>query len=119
MIYSQKINAQEQQVKYLEGTLNPFAVFLLRHKANALMNRILIPDKLISELEEFTLRNNVAKPKGELHTSCPHCLKAHAIKTAMDLELDEDAITFIDKILEGNKDGHDGYYLDDDVLIKL
>ncbi|MEK6927206.1 MAG: hypothetical protein AABX11_02135 [Nanoarchaeota archaeon] len=118
MIQKQKFSAHEQYTKNIESDISPFALFMLRNKAQALLNRILIPDTLISELDEFTKRNNVSQSQEELHSSCPNCLKAHAIKTAIDIGLDADAIIFLQNLLDG-KTGHEGYYLDGDELIKI
>ena len=99
--------------------LSPMALFLLKKKAQGLLEGVFVSDALISEIDSFASRNNTANSEnGELHTACPSCLKAHAIAKARELGLDQLSIEYIDKILEGEI-GHQGYYLDEDNLIKL
>lgn len=100
------------------AALSPIVKTLLRTKLLALGRGILIQDDLIAEIDRFCDRNNFKPPENELHTSCPDCLKAHALKTAARFGSDSRSIAFLSAFLKGNI-GHDGYYLDGEELIKL
>ncbi|MEK6856003.1 MAG: hypothetical protein AABX66_02475 [Nanoarchaeota archaeon] len=103
---------------YRVSSISPLAKLLIKAKVLALARGILIQDELIASIESFVERNNVIEPKGTSHTSCPHCLKAHTIKKAKELELDRESVRFLSNLIKGNL-GHDGYYLDGDELIKI
>lgn len=111
-------SAHASSTSFKAVALSPFAKYLLEAKRFALLQGIIITDDLISEINSFAERNNAVSNSKALHTSCPHCLKAHAISSANELGLDSRAKSFIDALLEGET-GHDGYYLDKDKLIKL
>ena len=101
------------------SSLSSIALFLLKRKAEGLLKGVLISDSLISEIDSFVDRNNVITPlNGMMHAVCKDCLKAHAMKKASELGLDQRSIDFIDSVLDG-KFGHYGYYMDKDNLIKF
>lgn len=90
---------------------------LLKKKIIGLRNGLLIPDKLIAEIEEYTNRNSLLTNKsGKI--SCPSCLKAHLIKKAEQFGLDSPSLKYISSIFKGAF-GHNGYYLDEETLIKI
>jgi hypothetical protein len=89
---------------------------LLKWKIIGLHSGKLIPDKLISDLENFVERNLiVGDKKGSF---CPRCLKAHASKKAAELGLDKDSVNFLGKIFKC-EEGHNGYYLDSGEVVKI
>ena len=73
-----------------------------------------IPENVISNLQNFAKRNALV----EIGHCCPHCLKAHAIKTAENKGLDGRTIQIIKEEFKGEI-GHNGYYMDEDQLIRL
>ena len=76
----------------------------------------MIPDKLISELEDFVDRNLIVSDKNG--SFCPRCLKAHATKKATELGLDANSLEFFGSLFKGDI-GHNGYYLDSGELVKI
>ena len=68
--------------------------------------------KLIPEMRKFEKRNC---PDGRC---CPRCLKAHAVRKARDMKLEEKLVSIINNLLESDT-GHHGYYLDKTKLIKI
>ena len=100
-------------------TITPVVKSILKSKILAIEKGILIPDNLIAEIDSFCKRNNlISIPQNETHTSCPDCLKAHALKRATALGLDPQSISFLSIMLNG-KIGHNGYYLDGERLIRI
>ncbi|MBX4196021.1 hypothetical protein KW805_00330 [Candidatus Pacearchaeota archaeon] len=80
----------------------------------------LLPSALLEEMKEFMERNTLAVSrqagKKKIHC-CTRCLKAHALKTAKEMNflyLEK----LIDRIIEAEA-GHNGYYMDEDDLIKI
>jgi hypothetical protein len=68
---------------------------------------------LKKEISEFKKRNSIVK-----HYCCPRCLNAHIINKALSLTLgNKDLEQLKANMKEGI--GHDGYYLDNNELIKL
>ncbi|MBI3334837.1 hypothetical protein HYZ97_05095 [Candidatus Pacearchaeota archaeon] len=95
------------------------AVF--KKKNRALKKGILIPDDFIAEMEAYCVRNAVIEKVHNLtglHHCCPACVKAHAVKHASSIGLNREASGVITKFFRGDI-GHDGYYLDQEKLIKL
>lgn len=90
--------------------------FLLKRKIIGLHSGRLIPDKLISDIEEFIGRNLLINDKKG--SFCPRCLKAYTSKKAEELGLDSSSKKFIDKLFNDEL-GHNGYYLDSGELIKI
>ena len=115
-----EINSNEMYVIHRSKEFSPIALFLLNKKAQGLLKGHLIPDSLIGEIDSFVKRNNIISKtiNGELHSTCPRCLKAHAIKKAGEYELDAGTTRYIKKIFDGEH-GHSGYYLDREELIKI
>lgn len=119
MTLKSTFNTQSTQV--LLG--NSLVEYLLETKPYAITQGILIPDNLIAEIESFIKRNTLVIRKdavtgGKVHHCCHHCLKAHALKIASEIGLDEAALNYIDSIFDCIA-GHDGYYLDEEELIKF
>ena len=71
-----------------------------------------MPDELISELEEFSFRNQI---EGKY---CERCLKAHAIKTAREMGLNGTTRKVIENIFNCET-GHNGYYLDKEEIKEI
>src|SRR3989339_567811 len=90
--------------------------FLLKRKILGLQSGRMIPDKLISELEEFVNRNLLINDKKG--SFCPRCLKAHASNKANELGLDPNSLEFFGTLFIGDL-GHNGYYLDEGDLVKI
>jgi len=81
-----------------------------------------LPDDLLAELEDFVQRNSlgyVEKEDKKIHYCCSHCLKAHAIKKAKELKLDEKRMSWLNDLFGEHSEGHDGYYIDEDKLVKI
>lgn len=116
MILKIKNQGFEREYGYYENSyLNERVCNLLKFKMAGLNKGVLISDELISETENFLERNMI---KNAYDQCCPRCLKAHAIKKAIDLGLTQKEIDYLDNIFEGEV-GHDGYYLDGEELIKV
>lgn len=102
-------------------TLSKMASFLLRAKSIAIRKGILIPDDFIAELDEYCERNslieNALNPYA-LHHCCPACVRAHAVKSAQETGMNRESINFVLSFLEGPT-GHNGYYLDEEELVKI
>jgi len=80
-----------------------------------MMGKLKIESQNLSrEINEFVSRNRI----GESGAYCPQCLKAHILKKAEELNIN---INFLSEILSNIKSeaGHNGYYLDKNVLIKM
>ena len=90
--------------------------FLLKRKILGLQSGRMIPDKLISELENFIDRNLLINDKKG--SFCPRCLKAYASNKANELGLDSNSVKFLGTLFKGDI-GHNGYYLDEGDLIKI
>ncbi len=86
--------------------------------------KIFLPEALLEEIEEFTERNSLAvigntiKERKPIHRCCPQCLKAHIIKTAQEIKLNKYDIIAIASLFPCET-GHDGYYLDEERLLKI
>ena len=97
---------------------------LLDYKMDGLVKGFIIPDDLIAELEYYIRRNSLNKfvireeCKSKIHECCPRCLKAHMLKTAEKMGISEGGRQFL-SLFVGGEAGHDGYYLDNDELIKV
>ncbi len=90
---------------------------LLEAKIASIKAGFIVSDDFISEIESFAKRNTIVKVGKDKHF-CHNCMKAHIIKKARELELPPSAIKpFLSK-LEG-EEGHNGYYLDEEDLIRL
>lgn len=114
MILKNNYPASEQTIDIVRPS---FRSYLLQRKMSALSNGSIIPDDLIANIEDFKDRNAILEEKGE-KICCQQCLKAHAFVKAKEFGLPENAISKIDKMIEG-KIGHDGYYLDEGELIRV
>lgn len=121
-----KISNQAFEARYKgirSGLVTPLGVALIHKKINLLKNGSFFPDELINEMEEYAKRNDLVKSDvyiqdSSIHKCCPSCLKAHALVKARELGVKEDTINHLTKFLKGEI-GHDGYYLDEEELIKI
>lgn len=106
-----------EKVNHIEK-LFPNADAELRRKVHFL------PKELIDEMKDFTERNALVvfasrlETKEECWKCCERCLKAHVLEKCKKLEVGEKIRSMIDDIF-GCEAGHDGYYLDGDVLVKI
>ena len=98
--------------------ISQMAIFLLKKKAQGMLDRIFFPDALIADIESFVVRNSNGVSDEDLHTACPNCLKAYVLSKASEHGLDPRSIAYIREIFEGEV-GHEGYYLDEDELVKI
>lgn len=87
----------------------------LEYKIVGLSKGIVIPDNLVAEADKFINRNIVENSNFEC---CLRCLKAHVLKKAAEMSLTDEQIYFLGNIFPGEA-GHDGYYLDNEKLIKI
>lgn len=87
---------------------------LLDSKIKGIKKGVVLTDDFISDIESFLIRNKIP------HTQicCLRCLKAHALNVARQKKLDKEAVSYLhESLLE--EEGHEGYYLDEDKLIKI
>lgn len=119
---------------------------LLKYKVNALSKGLLIPDSIISKIDDFIKRNSLRDKntkENQMSQICPKCLKAHAVKKAREIGLNLKTINYLSRIFKAHavkkaknlgfdsdsiadleqifdcEPGHNGYYLDKDELIKI
>jgi hypothetical protein len=75
-------------------------------------------------MEDYAEKNDLVKSvfyideMNSLYKCCPNCLKAHALVKARELGVEEETINSLSKLFKGEI-GHNGYYLDEDELIKI
>ncbi|MEK6910675.1 MAG: hypothetical protein AABW82_02775 [Nanoarchaeota archaeon] len=105
------------------GVITPFGSALIQTKINLLKKGHIFPDTLISEMENYAERNiliddSVMNEASPMHKCCPNCLKAHTLVKASELGVEEETIESLSSSFKGEI-GHNGYYLDEDELIKL
>ncbi len=83
-----------------------------------------IPRALIDEMESFTERNSLAviahtlKNKKPIHICCSRCLKAHMLKKAKELRLNNRTLRVMNLYIKGPI-GHNGFYIDKEELKKV
>jgi hypothetical protein len=70
---------------------------------------------LLKEINLFIDRNTFSL--GEKKLCCPRCLKAHIRKTSEQLNEFQNIKSSLDEI--ACEEGHEGYYMDKDVLVAL
>ena len=78
---------------------------------------------LIKDISSFMQRNNLAVPSAPTKEVgqpivCERCLKAHSLKRAQELSLPRAIVNMIENRFDCPV-GHDGYYIDEDELIKI
>lgn len=78
-----------------------------------------LPTSLLYEMVAFVKRNSLIKTgeNKERYICCEHCFKAHLLKKAQENNF-ENEIKSIFTCLNG-EDGHYGYYIDRNNLIKI
>jgi hypothetical protein len=121
-----KISNQAFETRYKgirSELVTPLGVALIHKKINLLKKGSLFPDELINEMEEYAQRNeildsNIYIQDNSIHKCCPNCLKAHTLAKARELGVQEATINNLARFLKGET-GHNGYYLDQDELIKI
>jgi len=116
-----KINPYALEQKNIEREVSETRNFFLKKKSIALQKGLLIPDDLIAEIESFVERNSLATLNGINKTwnkCCDRCLKAHIMRKAEEFGLDNGTIKYLESLMK-TETGHNGYYLDEDKLIKL
>lgn len=81
-----------------------------------------ISKKLFLEAVNFGRRNKLIERaraiEEPVQECCPHCLKAHLLKKAEEMNDGRSIRQLIMKMAE-YRNGHDGYYMDGDKLIKI
>ena len=82
-------------------------------KKAAISGEVRIANALIKELKRFVESNSIHEGQ-----CCKRCLKAHALKTAKELGMNQESVRFID-ILYTHEAGHMGYYMDEEELIRI
>lgn len=96
---------------------------LILHIQDPNARRVVLPEALIEEIEDFTERNSLViiahtlPDRIPIHRCCPQCLKAHILHTAQDLKLDKNLVRSLSAVLNCGE-GHNGFYLDEGRLIK-
>jgi hypothetical protein len=96
-----------------------FRSYILDKKMEALQHGAIIPDDFLSEMERFKDRNTIVE-NGDEQICCVQCLKAYALKKADEIELGDEAIRELNKMLDGGIEvGHNGYYMDAGELVKI
>ncbi len=81
-----------------------------------------VPSSLRDEIDAYIERNTIVTTQ-ELKTRkvvshyCVHCLKAHLLKKAKDKKVPATELRKLETTLPGNT-GHEGYYLDSELLCK-
>lgn len=112
-----------------KGYLKPNRLRALRslmrsHQIKGISCGILLPAKILIELEEYIQRNSLVEKKDlppradELDGLCIQCCKEHALKLASIYKLNSKARQYLVDIFEG-KAGHSGYYLDRNNMHKI
>ncbi|MEK6888617.1 MAG: hypothetical protein AABW80_00755 [Nanoarchaeota archaeon] len=84
----------------------------LECSSNKLFGKLL-PKQLLDQINKFRERNKIVD-----NVCCEHCLKAHAIHKAQEMNLSQQLTRSILENLEGNL-GHNGYYMDKEELVKI
>ncbi|MAG27542.1 hypothetical protein CMI47_18565 [Candidatus Pacearchaeota archaeon] len=84
----------------------------------------ILPSVFMRQIDSFIKRNSLgvsacSLDKKLLHTYCPQCLKAHALKTALSVGLDQELTELIEELFEDFSEGHNGFYLDNGELNKV
>tara|TARA_Y100000310_G_scaffold345811_1_gene470327 strand:+ start:11284 stop:11598 length:315 start_codon:yes stop_codon:yes gene_type:complete len=82
----------------------------------------IIPEFLLTEIQAFKARNSLAKSysiqnKEITDVCCSQCLKAFVLNQAKSQDLNKKTIKSIEKQFDCEI-GHDGYYIDNEELIK-
>lgn len=77
-----------------------------------------VPANLKAELDRFSDRNCLVALENSYDGVCLSCLKAHALAEARKLNLSPKAIDAIKDSFDG-KIGHNGYYMDQDKMIRV
>ena len=81
-----------------------------------------LPDDLLVELENFAKRNACAVSEvegGKIHHCCVKCLKAYALKKAKEIQLDEKRTSWLIDLFGEEAEGHEGYYIDEEELVRV
>ena len=99
-------------------SVTTFNAKLIKHQIKAKRKGIHIEDAFVQEVLAYVRRNAQVFSKTAGHICCSACLKAHITQTAHLHKYPLEVTAYLTKIVPG-KQGHEGYYLDDSVLIKL
>ncbi|MBS3088531.1 hypothetical protein J4402_02005 [Candidatus Pacearchaeota archaeon] len=81
-----------------------------------------LPDSLLAELENFAKRNACAVSEveeGKIHHCCVKCLKAFALRKSKEIQLDEKRTNWLVDMFGEETEGHEGYYIDGEELVKI
>jgi hypothetical protein len=80
-----------------------------------------VPKRLYGEVKRFVERNKLVQEKDAIVRKpivCLKCLQAHIMKKAQEIGVRGEIELVLVKELE-YKTGHDGYYMDNQTLIKI
>ena len=66
----------------------------------------------------FTKITNSQFTQNGMIQCCPRCLKAHMLKTAEKIGISKEGRKFLSLFVNGEIGHYEGYYLDEDKLIK-
>jgi hypothetical protein len=77
-----------------------------------------IPKQLKEELDRFSDRNCLVALENSYEAVCEQCLKAHLLAEAKKMNLSKKLTESIKDSLKG-KIGHNGYYMDQDKIIRI
>ena len=78
---------------------------------------------ILKEAESFSTRNAIVtlqylEKRKTLKQCCQRCLKAHLLKTLIAHKYDKERVESLFRLMN-SEIGHNGYYMDQDKLIKI
>ncbi|MCA9485610.1 MAG: hypothetical protein KC506_02085 [Nanoarchaeota archaeon] len=122
MVLKQKISASEGTFSVVEKVQTVERLF--PEKSSETRKKIhFLPRELIDEMNDFTCRNSLivfascVGGKEPCHKCCEQCLKAHVIKKCKEKDMGKNVVSVLNEIFLCEA-GHDGHYIDSDVLMK-
>ena|SRR3989338_579519 len=82
----------------------------------------LFPPEIVREMAHFIVKNNLSitfSLNGEArYHCCKRCLKAHLVVASRKYKLSKEALFFLNRLFP-EKTGHEGYYLNEENLLKI
>jgi hypothetical protein len=91
---------------------------LVGASSQKVLNMQNLPPALTAELSRFADRNCLVAIENSYEAVCERCLKAHALRTAKAMNLSAEVLESI-KELFGDVIGHNGYYQDQEKIVKI
>jgi len=86
--------------------------------AISLEGKVEFPKEFLEKVESFIQRNSVAVDEKKRKVCCGKCLKAYSKKLANEMNLESGIQDFLEKEIK-ETEGHDGYFIDKEKLIKI